>query len=144
MIVSPRRLRDSPSVSRVPRAIRAGWADWTADLDDLVNADKSELDAVSAILIGCWSPEEDGTSGSGVIDIDDIRVVYEDYCSEKLAGDIDDDCDVDLADFLAFQACFTGPGETVGPDCRCADFDGDEDVDLLDFFAFQTAFTGPG
>lgn len=61
-----------------------------------------------------------------------------------LPGDCDSDGDVDLQDFLAFQACFTGPGGPVDPGCECVDFDGDDDVDLLDFFAFQTAFTGPG
>ena len=59
-------------------------------------------------------------------------------------GDCDFDDDVDLQDFLAFQACFTGPGGPVDPGCECVDFDADGDVDLLDFFAFQTAFTGPG
>ena len=58
-------------------------------------------------------------------------------------GDCDDDGDVDLQDFLAFQTCFTGPGGPVDPGCECADFDGDDDVDLQDFLAFQVAFTGP-
>ena len=61
----------------------------------------------------------------------------------QIPGDCDDDGDVDLQDFLAFQTCFTGPGGTLTPGCECADFDGDDDVDLQDFLAFQVAFTGP-
>ena len=58
--------------------------------------------------------------------------------------DADDDCDVDLADFLAFQTCFTGPGGPVAPGCECFDSDDDGDVDLADFLDFQTVYTGPG
>ena len=58
-------------------------------------------------------------------------------------GDCDDDGDVDLADFLIFQTCYTGPGGPLTPGCECVDFDGDDDVDLQDFLAFQTAYTGP-
>ena len=71
------------------------------------------------------------------------------YCNEGddlcLAfGDCDGDGDVDLADFLAFQSCYTGPVGPVNPGCECANFDGDDDVDLADFLAFQSAYTGPG
>ena len=61
-------------------------------------------------------------------------------------GDCDDDGDVDLYDFLSFQACYSGPDQqfTPGDPCLCGDFDGDLDVDLTDFFGFQSVFTGPG
>ena len=50
---------------------------------------------------------------------------------------------MDLADFLVFQQCFTGPGGgPLGPACTCGDFDGDDDVDLGDLVTFQTFFTG--
>jgi hypothetical protein len=62
---------------------------------------------------------------------------------EMGTGDCDDDGDVDLTDFGAFQLCFTGPGGGIAPGCECADFDGDGDVDLTDFGGFQLAFTGP-
>jgi hypothetical protein len=58
-------------------------------------------------------------------------------------GDFDGDCDVDLADFGAFQLCFSGPGGSVGKTCSSGDFDGDDDVDLVDFNSFQLAFSGP-
>ena len=61
-------------------------------------------------------------------------------------GDFDEDCDVDLADFVTFQQCFAGPGEAPAPACPSgvnADFDGDTDVDVVDFHAFAQYFTGP-
>ena len=58
-------------------------------------------------------------------------------------GDCDADGDVDLADFLVFQECFTGSGSGAAmPGCGCSDFDGDRDVDLGDLIAFQAHFTG--
>lgn len=62
-------------------------------------------------------------------------------------GDGDGDCDVDLEDFAAFQACYTGP---VGPSfppayevgCDCLDQDGDGDVDPGDLVGFVGSMTG--
>lgn len=61
-------------------------------------------------------------------------------------GDHDDDGDVDLADYIAFQTCLdaSGPGVTPSGACTQAfDFDIDHDVDLDDASAFQRMFTGP-
>jgi hypothetical protein len=57
-----------------------------------------------------------------------------------IRGDLDGDGDVDLADFGAFQICFTGVGGTFGDGCGPADFDEDFDIDLSDFGGFQLAF----
>ena len=66
-----------------------------------------------------------------------IRVV-------RPAGDCDGDYDIDLADFIRFGACYTGPQEgDLGPDCSCADLDADGDADLADLVVLQAAFTGP-
>ncbi len=57
-------------------------------------------------------------------------------------GDLDDDGDVDLVDFEAWQGCMTGPGAAPYPaGCGAFDFDGDSDIDLDDFAAFQAVFT---
>jgi hypothetical protein len=59
-------------------------------------------------------------------------------------GDADEDGDIDLVDFAAFQTCFTGP--EIPPSTPCAiafDSDLDNDVDLADFGSFQLQFTGP-
>jgi hypothetical protein len=68
-------------------------------------------------------------------------------CSSP-AQDADGDGDVDLADFLAFQACFNGPNRAyaAGGDpakCACLDTEPDADVDLADFLVFQGCFNGP-
>jgi hypothetical protein len=58
-------------------------------------------------------------------------------------GDCDCDGDVDLHNFMEFQACFLGPGGGLPEaDCACFDFNADGDVDLGDFAEFQAAFTG--
>lgn len=60
-----------------------------------------------------------------------------------IPGDLDDDDDVDLADFAKFQRCFGGA--EVSPadaDCLVFDFDDDGDVDLDDLGGFHTAMTG--
>ncbi|UCF35192.1 MAG: hypothetical protein JSV78_07780 [Phycisphaerales bacterium] len=59
-------------------------------------------------------------------------------------GDCDCDGDVDLHNFVEFQACFLGPGGGLPEaDCACFDFNADGDVDLGDFADFQAAFTTP-
>jgi hypothetical protein len=61
-----------------------------------------------------------------------------------LHGDCDGDGDVDLADFVYFQGCFTGPGGTYDdPACAPADADGDSDVDIADFVTIEPGVTGP-
>jgi len=61
-------------------------------------------------------------------------------------ADVDGDGDVDMDDFGAFQACFTGDSVT-GFDpvhCRCFDRGGTPGaVDLNDFDLFLTCFSGP-
>ncbi len=53
------------------------------------------------------------------------------------AGDFDADGTINLTDFEQFQACFTGPGSTMGLDCHPGDFDDDDDIDFADFAGFQ-------
>jgi fibronectin-binding autotransporter adhesin len=64
------------------------------------------------------------------------------------ASDADGDGDVDLNDFLQFQACFNGPNRpwlmtADSQTCACLDADRDADVDLADFLVFQGCFNGP-
>ncbi len=73
-----------------------------------------------------------------------------DECEMIEAGDLDGDGDVDLPDYVAFEACFTGPCGAppcdpplyADPCCVLADDDQDGDLDLADFTAFQANFTG--
>ncbi len=59
------------------------------------------------------------------------------------SGDLDNDGDIDDADFGIAFAAFTGPdnGPSNNP---AADLDGDNDVDDADFGLVFAAFTGPG
>ena|GEM_PF-2701933 len=63
-----------------------------------------------------------------------------------LPGDLDDDGDVDLADYATFEGCLVGPDVLTPPggctqeDFYQADMDHDGDVDLGDFSEFQEAF----
>jgi hypothetical protein len=67
---------------------------------------------------------------------------------DHIPGDFDDDDDVDIADFGAFQACLTGTGQ--GPPasgCEDANLDadgGDDDVDDGDLAKFLGCMTGAG
>ncbi len=60
-------------------------------------------------------------------------------------GDFDHDGDVDLGDFVWFQACFNGPNRVAAVPALCAeaDFDADGDVDLADFSRLLACFNGP-
>jgi hypothetical protein len=61
-----------------------------------------------------------------------------------IPGDYDADADVDLADYVEFPDCVTGPAVGgLGLGCEVFDFDDNDRVDLRDFAAFQVAFTGP-
>jgi hypothetical protein len=61
-------------------------------------------------------------------------------CAEP---DADEDGDVDLVDFAAFQRCFGAAG-VEGAECRCAfDADNDGDIDLADYSDLGAALTGP-
>ncbi len=66
-----------------------------------------------------------------------------------LTGDVDDDGDVDDADYRSFADCLSGPGAAPEPqaasllECMSTfDFDRDGDVDLADACSFTQLFTG--
>ncbi|MBN1491368.1 MAG: hypothetical protein JXA69_15750 [Phycisphaerae bacterium] len=59
-------------------------------------------------------------------------------------ADLDDDGDVDLADFGSFSFCFNGPNRPLPvAGCAVSDLDADSDVDLTDFALFAARFNGP-
>jgi hypothetical protein len=81
------------------------------------------------------------------IDGEPINRMEISYCQP---GDADCDGDTDLADFVAFADCLSGPDGVVNPTpplspqaCLDAfDTDADLDVDLYDFRSFQNVFAG--
>lgn len=65
--------------------------------------------------------------------------------SAAIAGDFDQDGDVDATDFGVIADCLGGPdvpGGCAPQQAGQADLGGDGDVDLMDVAAFQRAFTG--
>lgn len=56
-------------------------------------------------------------------------------------GDVENDGDVDLDDFMFLEDCFDGPGVSVPPSpCRVVDMDQDSDLDLHDCAVFAVLF----
>ena len=84
-------------------------------------------------------------NGNGILDECDIASGWSADCNangipeECERGDFNGDLAVDLTDYQAFQACYTGPGVALGAGCTEGDFDCDNDIDLHDFAAFQWA-----
>jgi len=60
----------------------------------------------------------------------------------EISGDCNGDGQVDLDDYVVFEACLLGPDGGLAEGCECLDFDDSGSVDLQDFAAFQTFFTG--
>ncbi len=102
-----------------------GWSDFTGDVTTVTNV-IWEVDTVAFYL-------------------NDPRGAFDD-AEDRLPADIDGDGDVDLDDYLLFEACLTGPDVSTPPSAcmanefRRSDLDNDLDVDLADFSVFQLAF----
>lgn len=75
-------------------------------------------------------------------------------CSHDPVFDVDDDADVDQADFGVLQACFTGAGDpgrlfdSLSLDCQCMDLTGtnglpDQAIGPADLLVFMRCYTGP-
>ena len=104
-------------------------------LDDAVVANGKALDGEISDT-DWWDnallPSGDGQPGGDAV-----------FTFTKLTGDADGDGDLDLADFVSFSICLTGP--EAGPyaaGCGVFDFDTDGDVDLADLAAFQAEYGG--
>ena len=63
-------------------------------------------------------------------------------------ADLDQDCGVDVDDFVIFESCLGGPGQlSPPPGCdpshfEAADLDGDGNADLADVARFLNFFSG--
>jgi hypothetical protein len=113
-----------------------GWnAGGTITVDNLYLTGTSfgDADAYTVTLTFADEVATWGTDGQLTID----NLVF------AAAANLDGDQDVDLADYAAFQRCYTGIGGAAAPECGCADLDGDGDVDIADYNQFRFAFEGP-
>ena len=91
---------------------------------------------IEVVTSGLYSVKVTDTNGCEGSDFTNITV------GEKIPGDLDNDCDVDLIDWSRFMNCLIGPGVGAEPACRDADLDQDNDVDLKDSALLQSNFTG--
>ncbi|MCH7814135.1 MAG: hypothetical protein IID40_08965, partial [Planctomycetes bacterium] len=89
-------------------------------------------------------PFEAITSATTRADIMQRLIAYLSGTAGPLPFDFDNDGDVDLSDYGAFNFCLQGPNATCTPGHFCLALDGNDDldVDLDDFGMFQAAFTG--
>jgi streptogramin lyase len=81
----------------------------------------------------------------GDVDLDDHTLFVTCLAGpgEGRTGDLDGDGTIDLADFDSWVSCFTGPAIPAGSQCVPMDLDGDDDVDLKDFALLGRLFDGP-
>jgi spore coat protein CotH len=100
------------------------------------------LAQIDAITFGAQTTNiAQGRYADGKSCIKTLRVPSPGAGNMVLAGDADDDGDVDLADYAKFAECFGGPDGTTPVTCGAcvdADFDGDGDTDLADFARVQS------
>lgn len=82
------------------------WYEWIIDLEGMMfktgngYMNTGDILDLSAILFGV--SDDEGTGGTGTIDIDDIVLVKLATCSEQKAQDLNNDCVIDLADVAIF------------------------------------------
>lgn len=79
-------------------------------------------------------------SGSGVAYFDNCELVI---MNRFDGADSDGDDDQDLADYAAFQRCYSGPGGGLRWNCTVFDNDEDGDVDATDYAYFGPRMTAP-
>ncbi|MCK4661134.1 MAG: hypothetical protein KAV82_16560, partial [Phycisphaerae bacterium] len=144
-----------------------GWNGWQDGLDGLSGPASMDNDVLEGqinlatqfvnypstifMAMGAWGndnedplrPELQIPEGNGDLNIDADEYIEVTPSLDPDPADFDEDCDVDLVDYAAFQACLNGPNNPPAGGCAVdADFDDDGDVDLKDFAEFQVAFTG--
>ncbi len=82
-------------------------------------------------------PYGHGPQGDEIRIYNHVRAVRGPFCP----ADLDQDSDIDVADFAMFAGCLAGPGQEAPAGCVLADTDTDGDVDLDDFAALQMTFS---
>ncbi len=107
---------------------------WTNQLDPV----GSTVDSIVAI-------SEDANGELYICDLggEVFKIIPDGAIDPPTPSDYDNDGDVDGADLLGLNACFTGPGVAFD-NCLCDVFDvgdTDGDVDLRDYAEFQLQYT---
>jgi len=111
-------------------ATSSGWTVYEFRVTDFVIPSDRVKVRFEASDLGSGSVVEAGV---------DAIFVRQLECACSNPGDGNGDCIVDLADYVLFTDCLTGPGTfSVPPACAALNFDGDSDVDLQDCAEFQS------
>jgi hypothetical protein len=80
------------------------WYEWSIDLDGMMfrnGYDNTDgIEDLTGIIFGV--SDDDGTGGTGTIDIDDITFVKLPTCSATMVQDLNNDCLINFADFVIF------------------------------------------
>ena len=128
----------SPSLDAIPGASPIGAA---ADVF-IVRSGQGPVVLALAAWLGLGAPGDN-------IDALDFTLCPEwpdcilQHSIRAIAGDWDDDADLDRDDFAQLFFCLQGPEiDVFGEYCYFFDFDFDSDADLVDFASFQEEFTG--
>jgi len=115
----------------------AGWAGLGDAAEYPVRWQAPATDAGPITFWAAGNAINNNFSSSG-----DIIYLTDQTIAAAQPGDCTEDGVVDLADYLVFEQCVTGPDNgPVMEDCSCADLNEDDDVDLADFAAFQVEFS---
>jgi len=110
----------------------SGTGTDTLSISDVTGAQHAGLYKVAAYGDDPYCPEYS----------DEVELLVAGY-PECTKGDIDEDCDFDLADLQRFTFCF-GADVTIRPECDCANVDAaDNVVDIADWTALEPLITGP-
>ncbi|MCH7814032.1 MAG: HD domain-containing protein, partial [Planctomycetes bacterium] len=126
----------SPSLKTFPDASSDGAA---AD----VFATRPGLGVVlvaSARTLGLGAPADNVDALDLIPETDPIAFALN-HGIRAVRGDWNDDGNVALDDFGAWDGCMLGPVLDMPPECAVFDFDTDNHVDLVDFGGFQRALT---
>jgi hypothetical protein len=130
---------DSPSLATISGASTSGAA---ADVF-VVTPGEDPVAFAPAALLGLGH-QQDNLDALEYVPCDDAEVCAAIHGIRRVAGDFDNDGDVDEDDFDTFEQCFTGPDNPFAPDCEAGDFDGDGDIDCDDWGHFCQAWTPEG
>jgi len=110
-----------------------GWVERTVEIADYIT-----LTAQVKVRFSATDNPSNSITEAG---IDDIEIWG--LPDIALPGDYDGSGVVDLADFVYFPDCMTGPDAgPATPECEVFYFDPDNDVDVEDFAAFQAMLAG--
>ena len=105
--------------------------DQTEPVQVSVTVPEGVVGLLDSVVVSARSDLDGGTRGFATVETRGLAL-----------GDCDGDGDVDLNDYIGFEACLAGPAQPTPPGCACFDLDEDGPVTLRDFGVLQVNFGG--